>query len=388
MKRNDTDGWQGDFPVTESYIYLDHAGVAPMSGPAAEAMVTFVRESAERGAFHYGKWSEEVERTRALCSELLGADKSEIAFIRSTSHGLSLVARGIPWKRGDNVVVYEKEFPANLFPWMDLRESGVEIRFIPEQSEQEMAAAVESHMDQRTRLVSLSSVQFMSGYRCDLGRIGSVCRDRNVLFCVDAIQSLGVIPMDVADLRIDFLAADGHKWLMGPEGIGIFYCRKEVTEGIHPALVGWKSVKNPMNFEDPQFDLRNDALRFEEGSQNIAGILGLGAAIAMLQRAGIERIQETVQYLGERIIGAADVRGFRVITPRERTLRGGAISFTGPFDAGAVRDGLRRRGIMVNARGGGLRISPHFYNHENEIQQLFEAIDELLAAGGQSRKEV
>ena len=199
-----------------------------------------------------------------------------------------------------------------------------------------------------------------------------------MLFCVDAIQSLGVIPMDVRAFKIDFLSADAHKWLLGPEGIGLFYCRKGLSERLSPPLVGWKSVQNEFAFEQPDFRLKTSALRFEEGSMNLLGIFGLGAAIDLLLEIGIADIEKRVLDLGDLVIQEAATRAYTILTPKVRKERGGNIAFSGPFDPVAARDALREQGIMVNVRGGGLRVSPHFYNTEEDILTLFGALDSVL----------
>jgi selenocysteine lyase/cysteine desulfurase len=365
------------FPVTERYIYLDHAGVAPLSTRVRDAVAETAASCAEHGAFGYPGWVERIEAVRAGCAGLINARKNEIAFVRSTSHGLSLVARGLDWREGDNVVYCEKDFPSNLFPWERLRQRGVEVRAVPAREGRIGVREIEARIDHRTRLVAVSSVQFVSGYRIDLAQLGTLCRSRNVLLCVDAIQSLGLLPMDVQAFGIDLLAADAHKWLLGPEGIGIFYCRTGLAERLEPALVGWKSVENAFSFERPELKLRNDALRFEEGTPNLLGILGMGAAVDLLLEIGVGKIGERVQDLGERIIAGAEQRSFSVLTPKDRRERGGAVTFGGPFDPEQTRTALRERGILVNVRGGGLRVSPHVYNTEEEIARFFATIDEL-----------
>ena len=254
----------------------------------------------------------------------------------------------------------------------------MEARAVPHRTGGDLIGDVEGRMDGRTRLVAVSSVLFSTGHRPDLRRLGSICRGRGALLCVDAIQSLGVLQMDVRDRKIDLLSADAHKWLLGPEGIGIFYCRKGLAARLDPVLVGWKSVKNEFDFDRPNLELKEDALRFEEGSQNLLGIIGLGAALDLLMEVGVKNIESRVLSLGDSIIGHLDRRGFELLTPRGRDERGGAVTFRGTFDPLVVRDGLRERGILVNVRGGGLRVSPHFYNTEQEIETLFRTIDRLI----------
>ncbi len=368
------ESYRREFPVTRKYIYLDHAGVAPISLRVKAAVQNFLTEAAEGGAFYYPQWAQRVIDVRRACAELVNATAEEIAFVKNTSHGLSLVAGGLDWKSGDNLLVYEKEFPSNLYPWLNLRRKGVETRMVPSREGKLLIKDLELLMDSRTRLLAISSVQFSNGFRADLEKIGNLCRNQGVLFCVDAIQSLGVIPMNVKEYYIDFLSADAHKWLLGPEGVGIFYCRKEVAEKLNPLLLGWKSVQNEFEFENPDFRLKTNALRFEEGSMNLMGIFGLGAAIELLVEVGIRNIESHVLDLGEVIIQEAEKRGYMVLTPKPRQERGGNITFSGPFDPVKMRDALREKGIMVNVRGRGLRVSPHFYNTEEDILRFFNII--------------
>jgi selenocysteine lyase/cysteine desulfurase len=378
MQSNFFEFYRQNFPVTEKYIYLDHAGVAPVSLRVREAVEPFLVESSGGGAFHYMKWLAKIAQVRKACAELINADPNDVAFVKSTSHGLSIVAEGLDWKPGDNLLIYEKEFPSNIYPWLNLKRKGVAVKTIPSRGGRILIEDIEALIDSRTRLLALSSVQFINGFRIDLKRTGELCRSRGILFCVDAIQSLGLIPMDVKAFNIPFLSADAHKWLLGPEGIGIFYCRRELAERLSPPLVGWKSVKNDLAFERPEFDLKTDAARFEEGSMNVMGIIALGAAVDLLLEIGIEKIEKRVLSLGDLIIKKAEDRGFTVLTPKERTSRGGNVTFTGNFDAVAIKSRLQDQGIMVNIRGGGLRVAPHFYNNEAEIERFFTVLDNLL----------
>ncbi len=369
--------YRREFPVTEKYVYLDHAGVAPISNRVRTAVETFLREAREGGAFHYPAWAQKIHEVRKSCARLIHAGPEEVAFVKNTSHGLSLVAEGLDWKAGDNVLYYKAEFPSNIYPWQNLRRRGVEARPVPSGNEGIVIEDIEKLMDNRTRVVAISSVQFSNGFRVDLKRLGEHCRKRNVLLCVDAIQSLGVLPMDVKEFNIDFLSADAHKWLLGPEGIGIFYCRRDLTKQVHPVLIGWKSVQNEFDFDHPALLLKNDAQRFEEGSMNLMGIFGLGAAVELLLEVGIEHIQERILGFGDLIIEEAEKRGLAVRTPKQRDQRGGNITIAGPYDPEIVRDALRKQGIMVNVRGGGLRVSPHFYNTREELLNFFSALDSV-----------
>lgn len=349
-----------------------------MSDRVSDALCAYAREASARGGFAYPEWAERIVCVRRECARLINAEPEEIAFVKNTSHGLSLVAEGLDWQAGDNLLYCEGEFPSNIYPWLRLASRGVAVRAVPKRSGRIDVRDIADRMDGRTRLFAVSSVQFADGFRLDLDRTGRLCRERNVLLCVDAIQSLGVIPMDVRAAQVDFLAADAHKWLLGPEGIGVFFCRKELAGRVRPPLLGWKSVQRELDFDHPELRLKDTALRFEEGSLNLAGIFGLGAAVDMLLEWGMERIERRVLDLGEIVVRLAEKRGFEVMTPKERGERGGQVTFRGGFDPDAIRERLRRRKIMVNARGGGIRVSPHFYNTEEEIGELFLALDRII----------
>ncbi len=377
MNAKSFESYRREFPITQKYIYLDHAGVSPLSLRVKSAIETFLSEATQGGAFHYSKWVQQIVETRQSCARLINARPDEIAFVRSTSHGLSLVASGLDWKSGDNVLIYEKEFPSNIYPWLNLQRRGVIIKVIPSRDGRVVTSDIDGLMDAKTRLLAVSSVQFANGFRIDLKEIGNLCQNKKVLFCVDAIQSLGIVPMDVKEFNIDFLSADAHKWLLGPEGIGFFYCKRELAEKLSPPLIGWKSVKNEFDFDHPDFSLKSDVSRFEEGSMNLVGIFGLCATLGLLFEAGIALVEERVLSLGDLIIREAEQRDFSILSPKERKKRGGNITIAGRFDPLKVRDTLRERHIMVNNRGGGLRISPHFYNTEEEISVLFQAFDHI-----------
>ena len=377
MDTSTVERYRREFPVTKNHVYLDHAGIAPVSLRVKSAIETFLAESAEGAAFHYPRWAQRVVEVRKTCAKLVNADEDEIAYVRSTSHGLSLVAEGMEWQSGDHVLFTEKDFPSNIFPWINLKSKGVEARAVPSRGGKVLIEDIERSMGPRTRLIAISSVQFSNGFRTDLMRLGALCRRKGVLLCVDAIQSLGILPMDVREFNIDFLAADAHKWLLGPEGIGLFFCRRELAQNMRPPLVGWKSVQNEFDFDHPVLRLKNDAQRFEEGSLNLMGIFGLGAAIELLLEIGIANIEERVLDLGDQIMLEAGKRDFNILTPEQREQRGGNITIAGRFDPAAARDALRERGIMVNVRGGGLRVSLHFYNTAEDIKTLFQHLDSL-----------
>ncbi len=372
------ENFRKEFPITNNFIYLDHAGVSPVSLRVKNETVKFLAQASGESGFDYNSWGVRIEEIRASCAELIGADADEIAFVKNTSHGISIVASGLDWKQGDNVLVFEKEFSSNIYPWLNLKDRGVEVRFIPLRDERILFEDIEDLIDCRTRLITMSSVQSVNGFMIDLKKLGQICKSKGILFFVDAIQSLGAVPIDVKEINADFLSADGHKWLLAPEGIGIFYCKKELASNIKPNLVGWKSVENDHNFESFEFKLKNNTLRFEEGTFNTIGIYGLGAAVDLLLEIGVDNIEKRIHELGDLIISEAEKRGFTLKTPKNSDERGGIVSFAGDFDPKEMAEKLFEQNIAVNYRGGGLRVAPHFYNTEDEILKFFKTLDEVL----------
>lgn len=375
------ESYRDEFPVTDNFVYLDHAGVAPVSLRVKRAVEEFISDATEFGAFNYTSWTKRVEEIRRKSAALIGAEPEEVAFVKNTSHGISIVAQGLDWKAGDNLIVYEKEFPSNIYPWLNLKKRGVEVRFIPSRNGRILIEDIEGLIDSRTTLVTISSVQFSSGFRIDLKSVGELCRRKGVLFFVDAIQSLGVVPMDVEEFHVDFLAADGHKWLLSPEGIGIFYCRKEIADRINPILIGWKSIQNESDYDHIDFRFKTSALKFEEGSLSFIGIFALGAAVDLLLEVGISRIENRAIELGDLIIEEAKRKDFHLRTPKKREERAGIISIAKNFDPISVKDKLRDDGVIVNVRGGAIRVSPHFYNTERDVLRLFNSMDKEIKSG-------
>src|SRR5260370_14203888 len=267
------------FPVARRWAYFDHAAVAPLSGPAQQALAERAADLTENGDVHESDWLRRVEGVRQNFGRLLNCDPRDVAFVKNTSEGVGIVAEGLPWKAGDNVVTAAEEYPANVYPWLNLQARGVDTRLVPSRGNKVAVEDVRAAVDGRTRLVSLSFVEFASGYRNDLDTIGSFCRERGVLFFVDAIQGLGVLPLDVARSPIDFLSADGHKWLLGPEGAGVFYIRRELVDRLHPVGVGWNSVLDSFNFSRLEFRLKPHAGRWESGPLNLRGIIALAPTL-------------------------------------------------------------------------------------------------------------
>jgi len=369
--------YRQDFPVTENYIYLNHAGVSPISSPVREAVEGFLDHSQHNGIVGIEKVFGRGEEIRGEIARFVGAKKEEVAFVRSTSHGLSLVAEGLDWREGENVVTASCEFPSNVYPWMNLQRKGVKTRFVDPAggriSLDDLAAAIDSH----TRLVSLSWVEYENGFRNDLTEIGALCRERGVLFCVDGIQGVGAIPLDLSDLPVDFLAADGHKWLLGPEGIGFLYVSEKRINPLHPVIVGWHSVVDPLRFNDLDFSLRRDAAKFEEGSPSFMGIMAIGAAVELLAGVGIDAVWKKIDHLVQHAAAGLRRKGYAILTPGEEEHRSGILTFRSEkHSPEKLFRILTEGGCVVALRGGGIRISPHFYNTIEEIDRMTTLLPE------------
>jgi selenocysteine lyase/cysteine desulfurase len=363
------------FPITKRYNFQDHAGVGPLSGPAAEALAAYAQEWAE---FAYLKhtYARTADHVRQTSARLLNAHADEITFVKNTSEGINYVANGIPWVTGDNVVSTTMEFGANVYPWLNLEPRGVRLKRVPDEEGRVPFGSLAAAIDKRTRVVAISAVQWSNGFRTDLTRLGELCQEKGVLLLVDAIQALGVHPIDVRAMNIDFLAADGHKWLCGPEGAGVFYCRRELIGHLRPTEPGYLCVKHGYDTQEAKFDLHNDARRFDSGVYNLAGIAALGASIDLLLEVGIDEVQRRVKLLTDRLVEGLLRKGWKVHSPRTSSEWSGIVSFSSDkHDLLALKSHLREEfKIVVCRRLGRLRASPHFYNTPEEIEQLIEAL--------------
>ena len=369
-------------PVTRQLAYLDHAAVAPLSGPAGEAIGEWAEQAVERGDTVWPQWARRVEQVRAVAAQLIGADADEIAFVPNTTTGISLVAEGFPWRSGDNVVTLANEFPSNQFPWMNLQVHGVQTRRLPVESGRVDLARILDACDDRTRIVSVSWVGYASGWRVDVESLARAAHKRGIYLFLDAIQGLGVFPLDVRRSGVDFLAADGHKWMLGPEGAGLLYVRREHLDLLRPLNVGWNSVVDAHDFSRCELDLRPTAARYEGGSANMAGIAALGASLDLLASFGLSPaaspIAERVVQLVDQAAARLKEIGAVIRSPQEHDHSSGILSFELPgADSSAVRQRCLSQGVVLSVRHGWLRISPHAYNDQQDLERLVDA----LAAG-------
>ncbi|MFL6650261.1 MAG: aminotransferase class V-fold PLP-dependent enzyme [Sulfurifustaceae bacterium] len=363
-----------EFPLAPDLIYLNHAAVAPWPRRTAAAVQRFADENLHEGAAHYDAWKRVEKATRAQCARLINAPTpDDVAFSKNTSEALSIVAHGFPWKSGDNLVLPTEEFPSNRIVWESLRASGVETRLVQLRGAPEPERALIDAIDARTRLVSTSSVQYGSGLRLDLVRLGDACRARGVAFCVDAIQGLGVFPHDVQAMKIDFLMADAHKWLLGPEGIAVFYCRAEWRDRLTLRQYGWHMVEDVGNYDRTDWEVAHSARRFECGSPNMVGVHALAASLSLLLEIGIPEIERRVLARAERLFrGIAARPNLELLTSPDPGRYAGIVTFRHRHRPSPdVHAELRARQVICALRGGGIRFSPHFYN---DIEQLDRAL--------------
>lgn len=373
--------WQSEFPQDPAICYLNHAAVAPWPKRAAEAVSAFAKENMLQGARDYPRWSRTEKHLREQLTALLNAPTTEdIALVKNTSEALSFVAQGLTWQPGDEILISDQEFPSNRIPWEALRDQGVKVRpvSLDSQPEQNLINA----MTERTRLLSISSVQYGTGLRIDLPRLGAACRERGVLFCVDAIQTLGAQPLDVQHVDCDFAMADGHKWLLGPEGLGVFYCHARAREQLKLTQHGWHMVEAMGDYDRHDWRPASSARRFEPGSPNTLAQQALSASLSLLLEAGMETVaaelDKRICLLAELLTALPDVTLLSDLTAHRRS---GIITFS---VKGVALQSLHRQlmdqGVICALRGGGIRWSPHFYTDRATLALAVSRLRDLLEA--------
>lgn len=358
---------RADFPVCRNLIYLNHAAVAPLSRPAAAAMSAVVEQTAQWGSLRYEEWMACYEGLRSAAARLIAAQPQEIAIVKNTSEGISTVALGLHWTPGDRIVIFHEEFPANYYPWLRLEAKGVTItRLSIHDPLETIAAAIPG-----AKLLAISFVNYLSGFRTNLPAIGKLCRDHRCFFFVDAIQGLGAYPLDVERSCIDALAADGHKWLLGPEGNGILYIRREWQDRIEPAEFGWTNSAAYADYSSRDMALRPDAGRYECGTLNTVGCFGLRAAIEYLLEIGIKQVSQQVDSLAQQIEDGVRSKGYQVLIHRTPETGSGIVSFRhATIDARKIVSDLKHGNVLAIARQGWIRTSPHFYLNSDDINRF------------------
>jgi cysteine desulfurase/selenocysteine lyase len=360
------------FPVTHRYAYLNHASVGALSRAVVGAMTRYLTERGQSGGEALANWDADIEQIRQTCGRFVDAHRDEIVFTGSISHGLNIVACGLDWREGDNVICAETEFTANVYPWTNLRRRGVEVRFVAARQNRILIEDVATLIDRRTRLVAISFVEFRTGYRNDLDALAALCHERGAYLCVDGIQGLGALQYSATQTPVDFMAAHAAKWMIGPIGAGFLYVRRELLPLLNPVMAGWRSVVDRDDYFKYDSPLRECGERFEPGSPNFAGLLGMEAAIGLLLSVGMEEIEARILALTDRLIAGLQARSCIIHTPiQHRRERSGIVSFHHPaVDSAELCERLHAADVIVSLRGDLIRVSPHFYNTEDDLDRL------------------
>ncbi len=363
--------YAAQFPIRERLIYLNHAGVAPLCRTAAQAMRDLADDALEYGSWHYDRWLAGYEGLRLATAKLIHAKPTEIAIVKNTSEGIAIIASGISWRTGDIVVAFLEEFPANYFPWKRLESIGVQVRWL----------SVFDPLDKideacrGARLLAISFVQYLSGHRVDLNAIGAICASHQTFFFVDAIQGLGAFPLDVEAAHISALSADGHKWLLGPEGCGVMYIREDLQDQVEPVEFGWTNTAQYNDYSSRDMELRPNAGRYECGTLNTIGCFGLRASVELLLEVGVETVAAAITERADQIWQGVTELGCETLGHRTPENAAGIVSFRKPgIDARLTMRSLKEQGFMAAPRQGWVRVSPHFYTTPADAANLLEAL--------------
>lgn len=360
---------ENDWQLSPELIHLNHAAVGPWPVRTKIAIQEFAEDNANLGSLHYLKWIETEAELRHQLKKIINAQSdSEISLLKNTSAGLSVIAYGLDWKKGDNVVISDQEFPSNYIVWESLKNKGVEIRYAHISVDNPENALIEK-CDSNTRLLSVSSVQYATGLKLNLVPVGDYCEDNNILFCIDAIQSIGAHQFDVQACKADFVVADGHKWMLGPEGTALFYCREKNWPQLSLNQYGWRMVEDFLNFDNKQWQVATNGRRFECGSPNMLGIHGLHASLSLLLEIGIKNIQKLIDEKLKLIINlVSDIPDIKITSPIEVNRRAGIITFQSTkISTDALFEYLSKHNVFCAIRGGSIRFSPHYYTSDEKI---------------------
>jgi cysteine desulfurase / selenocysteine lyase len=369
-----------EFPVTRDKIFLSHAGVCPLPRRVAEAVADYAREASTSDQ-EMIVYTATLEKGRNLAAKLLQCQPGEISLVGPTSLGLSIIAGSLKFKRNDNILIYFDDYPSNVYPWMAFAEHGVQVRLLNTRELGRIRPVdVMGQVDEQTRLVALASCHFIAGTRLDHEAIGKFLRERNILFCVDAIQTLGAFPTTVE--HIDFLAADSHKWLLGPCASGLMYVRRELQEGMHPSVHGWNNVRSPNFVAQEQITFRSGPHRFEIGTHNLLGITGMNAGMELLLEIGVENIAADLLRKRAWFVPELQGRGWQVLGANAGPeSASGIMSIWRPdrTDLAALHRELEQAGILISLRTDRqgrqyLRLAPHFYNTDAELRRVLEML--------------
>jgi selenocysteine lyase/cysteine desulfurase len=363
--------YRDEFPVTKNLIYLNHAAVAPLCRPAAEAIKWLAADACDNGSLHYDQWMACYEGLRSATARLINAKPQEIAIVKNTSEGIATVALGLDWRPGDRVVAFNEEFPANYYPWLRLERRGVKVTWLSIYDP--LDAIVQAAKG--ARLLAISYVNYLSGHRVDLCAIGEICRQNECFYFVDAIQGLAAFPLDVEACSIDALAADGHKWMLGPEGNGILYVRQKWQDAIEPVEFGWTNPASYADYSSRDMTLRSDAGRYECGTLNTVGCFGQRAALEFLLKVGVDRIAVAVWERTHELAEGVKAKGYELMREHDEETGSGIVSFRHPhLDYRMIVSELKRQRITAAPRQGWIRMSPHFYISPEDIQRVLEVL--------------
>lgn len=371
--------WQDEFPQEPGLRYLNHAAVAPWPRRASQAVCAFAEQNLRIGARDYPQWLQLEQRLRQRLTRLLNAPSSaDVALVKNTSEALSFVAFGLDWRAGDQVVISDQEFPSNRVVWEALRPQGVEVIEVSLSGDDPEGDLIKA-CTPRTRLLAISAVQYASGLRLDMQRLGADCTARGVLLCIDAIQQLGAQPFDVQASQCAFAMADGHKWLLGPEGLGVFYCRRDLREQLKLHEYGWHMLEDAGNYDRRDWQPAKTARRFECGSPNMLGATALEASLSLLEEVGMPQVAAQIE---ERIVrlheGIAALPSASLLSPAEPARRAGILTFRlASQDDVRLFEALKQQQVVCALRGGGIRLSPHFYTAERVIEETLELLRQL-----------
>ncbi|WP_159706625.1 aminotransferase class V-fold PLP-dependent enzyme [Arthrobacter sp. 18067] len=366
------------YPGTGKQIYLDAAAVGIISERVSEAMRRVVDEHQELGIAATGRWRADIGKTRESVARLVGSAPERISFTQNTSTGIALVRNGIQWREGDNVVLPRGEFPSNSYPWLELRQRGVEVRQVDTKDLSDPETELLRHVDQNTRVLAISAVQYSTGYRYKLEKLGSACRSRETLLVVDGTQAVGALEIRCDELGVDALCVSAHKWLLGPFGIGFVSFSDKAMKSLQPSVTGWLSVEDPFAFT-PEPQLANDGRRFESGTENIVGIAALEATISIIHEYGTETIERDVIQKTERLDAVCQANGLRSLRSTDRSTWSGILLVTSDRNDQEIFEYLSGSGVKCSLRKGAIRLSPHYYNSSDDIDEFGRILAKFTA---------
>ncbi len=365
------------FDLEPQICYLNHAAVSPWPIRCADAVRQFADNNRYKGSLDYLQWLEIEKETRQQLQRLIHAKSvDEIAFVKNTSEGLSIVAYGLDWNHGDSIVGTDQEFPSNRIVWESLSTKGVGYRAAALNEYNTPEEAIFAQVDGHTRLIAVSSVMYGTGLRLDLERIGNFCKEHGIFFCVDAIQSVGAVQIDVEKCAIDFLSADGHKWMMAPEGLGLFYCKEASLPQLDLNQYGWHMIEEVGDYDQQQWQVAKSARRFECGSPNMVAIHALNASLSIIEEVGADQIEAQVLESSRYLMNSIDtLEDYQVITPQAQDRFAGIVTIK-PLKQSTddLFHRLSNEGIFCAKRGGGVRFSPHFYTPRQKLDYLLQSL--------------